>query len=132
MERKTTVWIWQATNRRNLTWENLQMAKKKYVIRENLSFLNLAENNAMKTNYVQMRIYKTQHNCKCGWSGERDETINHIMTNAANRYKKSTALDMIGWGWSSIGNYARNWNLTILPNGICTIQRRFWTMRVKK
>ena len=28
MERKTTVWLFQATNKRNFTRENLDMAKK--------------------------------------------------------------------------------------------------------
>ena len=28
MGRKTTVWTFQATNKRNLTWENLDIAKK--------------------------------------------------------------------------------------------------------
>ena len=29
MERKTTVWSFHVTNKQNLTWENLEMAKKR-------------------------------------------------------------------------------------------------------
>ena len=36
---------------------------------------------------------------------------------------------MTGWeGWST-GNCAKNWNLTIWTNGICTTQNLFWRMR---
>ena len=37
MGRKTTVWIFRATNKRNLTPENLDMDKKRETLREKLS-----------------------------------------------------------------------------------------------
>ena len=35
--RKTTVWIFQATDKRNITQENLDMAKKRETIKEKLN-----------------------------------------------------------------------------------------------
>ena len=32
-----------------------------------------------RTNYIKARIDKTQQNSKCRWSGERDETNNHVI-----------------------------------------------------
>ena len=39
-----------------------------------------AQNNAMKTNHIKARIDKTQQNSKCKLFGDRDETINHIIS----------------------------------------------------
>ena len=39
-----------------------------------------AQNNAIRTNYVKAKIDKTQQNSKCSLCGERDETINYIMS----------------------------------------------------
>ena len=44
MVRKTTVWTFQATNNWNLTWENLDRAKKETEFR-----LIAEQNNAIKT-----------------------------------------------------------------------------------
>ena len=39
-----------------------------------------AQNSAIKTNHIQARIDKTKQNCKCRLCGDRDETINHIIS----------------------------------------------------
>ena len=36
-----------------------------------------AQDNAIRTNYVESKIDKTQQNCKCWLCDERDETITH-------------------------------------------------------
>ena len=39
-----------------------------------------AQNNAIRTNHIKTRIDKTQQNSKCRLCGDRDETINHIIS----------------------------------------------------
>ena len=54
--------------------------KKRNLLRE-IEFLFLAtQNNAIRTNFVKVKIDMTQHNCKCRLYGGRDETINHIVS----------------------------------------------------
>ena len=39
-----------------------------------------AQNNAIRTNHIKTIIDKTQRNSKCRLCGDRDETINHIIS----------------------------------------------------
>ena len=39
-----------------------------------------AQNSAKRTNHIKARIDKTQQNSKCRLCGDRDETINHIIS----------------------------------------------------
>ena len=39
-----------------------------------------AQDNAIRTNHIKARIDKTQQNSKCRLCGDRDETINHIIS----------------------------------------------------
>ena len=39
-----------------------------------------AQNSAKRTNHIKARIDKTQQNSKSKLRGDRDETINHIIT----------------------------------------------------
>ena len=48
--------------------------------RETESLLRAAQNNAIRTNHIKSRIDKTQQNSKCRLWGDRDETINHIIS----------------------------------------------------
>ena len=48
--------------------------------RETESLLIEAQNNAARTNQIKARIEKTQQNSRCRLCGERDETINHIVS----------------------------------------------------
>ena len=38
------------------------------------------QNSAIRTNHIKARIDKTQQNSKCRLCGDRDETINHIIS----------------------------------------------------
>ena len=48
--------------------------------RETESLLIAAQDNAIRTNHIKVRIDKTQQNSKCRLCGDRDETINHIIS----------------------------------------------------
>ncbi len=59
----------------------LAMAKKKGNLkRETESLLIAAQNNAIRTKHIKARIDKTQQNSKCRLCGDRDETINLIIS----------------------------------------------------
>ncbi len=47
---------------------------------ETESLLIAAQNNARRTNHIKARIDKTQQNSKWRLCGDRDETINHIIS----------------------------------------------------
>ena len=49
-------------------------------MRETESLLIVAQNNAIRTNYIKARINKTQQNSRCRLCGDRDETNNHIIS----------------------------------------------------
>ena len=59
------------------TWTRL---RKGNFEREIESFLISAQNNAIRTNHIKARIDLTQQNSKCRLCGDRDETINHIIS----------------------------------------------------
>ena len=48
--------------------------------RETESLLIVAQDNAIRTNHIEVRIDKTQQNSKCRLCSDRDETINHIIS----------------------------------------------------
>ena len=56
--------------------------------RETESLLKAAQNNAIRTNYIKVRIDKTQQNSKCGLCGDRDETINNIISECSKLTQK--------------------------------------------
>ena len=116
MGRKTIVWTFQATNKRNITRENLDMTLKGKPLERNWISSDSSTKQRHK-NYVKVRIDKTQQNCRCRLCGDRDETINHIISEinklAQKEYK--TRRD-----WVGKVNCTRSLNLTKLPNSICT------------
>ena len=57
------------------TWLRNQNFKRKTE-----SLLIAAQNNAIRTNHIKARIDKTQQNSRCRLCGERDDTINHIIS----------------------------------------------------
>ena len=59
------------------TWTWL---RKRNFKRETESFLIAAQDSAIRTNHIKARIDKTQQNSKCRRCGDRDETINHIIS----------------------------------------------------
>ena len=56
-------------------------------------------------NYVKVRIGR------CRLCGDRNKTINHIISKCSKLRQKSIRLEMTGWERSSIGNCARSLNL---------------------
>ena len=77
------------------TWTWL---RKENLKRETESLLMTAQDNAIRTNHIKVRIDKTHQNSKCRLCGDRDETINHIISEcgklAQEEYK--TRLDWVG------------------------------------
>ena len=57
------------------TWQ-----RKGNLKRETESLLITAQNNAIRTNHIKARIDKTQQNSRCRLCGDRDEMINHIIS----------------------------------------------------
>ena len=63
-----------------------------------------AQNSTIRTNHVKARIDKTQQNSKCRLCGNRDETINHIISECSKLAQKEykTRNDWVGkvihWG----------------------------------
>ena len=92
-------------NSYNKTWPWL---RKGNINSETESLLMAAQNNAIRTNHIKARIDKTQQNRKCGLYGDRDETINHIISGCSKLAQKNykTRNDWVG-RWST-GKCARN------------------------
>ena len=57
-------------------------------MRETEYLLIAAQDNAVKTNHIKARINKTQQNSKCRLCGDRDETINHIISECSKLAQK--------------------------------------------
>ena len=56
--------------------------------RETESLLIEAQINAIRTNHIKVRINKMQQNSKCRLCGDRDETINHIISECSKLARK--------------------------------------------
>ena len=55
------------------------------------------QDNAIRTNLSKARIDKTQQNSKCRLCGDRDETINHIISECSKlAQRESIRRDMTG------------------------------------
>ena len=52
------------------------------------SLLIAAQNNAIRTNHIRARIDKTQQNSKCRLCDDRDETINHMISECSKLAQK--------------------------------------------
>ena len=59
------------------TWIKLRKGKLK---REAESLLIAAQDKAIRTNHIKARMDKTQQNSKCKLCGDRDKTINYIIS----------------------------------------------------
>ena len=60
--------------------KTLTTLKKRNIKRKTESLLIEAQNNAIRANDIKARIDKTQQNSKCSLCGDRDETIDHIIS----------------------------------------------------
>ena len=67
------------------TWTWL---RKENLKRETESFLIAAQDNAIRTNHIKARIDKTQQDSKCRLFGDRDEMINHIISECCKLAQK--------------------------------------------
>ena len=89
--------FWNNKNKNNneKTWTWLRKGNFK---RETESLLIAAQNNAIRTNHIKAKIDKRQQNSKCRPCGDRDEVINHIISEcsilAQKEYK--TRHDWVG------------------------------------
>ena len=77
------------------TWTWLRKGNLK---RETETLQMVAQNNAIRTNHIKTRIDKTQQNSKCRLCGDRDETINHIISECSKLPQKEfkTRHDCVG------------------------------------
>ena len=80
MRRKTTVWTFQMTHKQNSHEKTWTWQRKRNFKRETESLLITAQKNAIRTNHIKARIDKTQQNSRCTLCGDRDETINCIIS----------------------------------------------------
>ena len=82
------------------TWTWLRKGNLK---RETESLPIAAQDNAKRTNHIKARIDKTQQNSKCRLNGNREETINHMISEcsilAQREYKirDDWVIKMIHW-----------------------------------
>ena len=98
LEKKTRLWktliiIINISHDKTWTW-----LRKGNFNRETKSLLIAAQNNAVRTNHIKVRIDKTQQNSKCRLCGDRDETINHIISECSKLAQKEykTRHDWVG------------------------------------
>ena len=62
--------------------------RKGHFKRETESLLMAAQNSAIRPNHIKARIDKTQQTSKCRLSSDRDETINHIISECSKLAQK--------------------------------------------
>ena len=67
------------------TWTWLRKGNLK---RDTESLLLAAQNTSIRTNHIKARIDKTQQNSKCRLCGDRDETINHMISECSKLAQK--------------------------------------------
>ena len=113
-------------NKHHLTPENLDLFKKRKPYERNgiSPCTNTGQRN--KNQSYQSELDKTQKNSKCRLSGDRDETINHIISECSKLAQKEykTRHDWVGRviHWDPSGRCGRNLNLTTPTNGVRTTQ----------
>ena len=75
------------------TWTWLRNGSCK---QETECLLIAAQNNAIRTNYIRAKIGKMQQNSRCRLCDDRDETINHIISECSK-------FTLTGWEGDSLG-----------------------------
>ena len=78
MGRKTTLWIFQMTNKWHLIRENLDMTKK-WKPEERNWISSDSSTKEPRKDYVKARIDKMQQNI-CRLCGDKDKAVNHIIS----------------------------------------------------
>ena len=79
-------------NSQKKTWTWLRKGNLKI---ETERLLITAQNNAVRTKHIKVRIDKTQKNSRCRLWGDRDETINHLISKFAQK-EYMTKHDLVG------------------------------------
>ena len=102
----------------NISYDKTWNWLRKWNFKRETESLQIApQNKAIRTNHIKARIDKTQQKC-----GDRDETINHIISECSKLAQEEYKRDTTGWARWSTGKCAGNFNSTIQTNGICTTQ----------
>ena len=83
------------------TWTWLRKGNFK---RETESLLIAAQDDAIRTNNIKARIDKTQQNSKCRLCGDRDETINHIISECSKLAQGVQGETRLGRQGDPLGN----------------------------
>ena len=104
MWNNSTIWTFQAINKRSLSRENLNAAKKGKPHERNL-FSSDSSSKQHYKDYEKTKPEDTQQNSKCRLCGDRYETMNHIINESI---KKCITVDMTEWEKLSIRNCARS------------------------
>ena len=68
-----------------ITWAWLRRGNLK---RKTESLLIAAQNNAVRTNYIAVKIDHTQPNSECRLCRDKDETVNHIQSDRSKLVRK--------------------------------------------
>ena len=108
--------------------KTLTRLRKGNLKRESESPLIAAQNNTMRTNHIKARIDKAQQNSRCRLCGDRDETVNHIISECRKLAQKEYKT------WQDWVGKVIHWELCKelifdhRTNGICTNQDLFWRM----
>ena len=91
-DQKTEMWSITTVFKRQMseishekTWT---WPRKRNFKRETESLLIVAQNNDIRSNYAKAKIDKTQQNINCRVCGDRDETINHIISECSKLVQK--------------------------------------------
>ena len=78
----------------------------------------VAQDNAIRTNHIKARIDKNQQNSKCRLCGERDETINPIISECSELAQREHKARH-DWLGNMIHWMCRKFKLYHTNNGIC-------------
>ena len=90
------------------------------------SLLVATQNNAIRTNHIKARIDKTQQNSKCRLCGDRDETINHIISKCSklaqeNKIRQDWVGKVIHWEISKKFEFEHT-NKWYMPNPVAVLE----------
>ena len=91
-------------------------------MREMESLLKAAQDNVIRNNLIKARIDKTQQNSKCRLCCDRDETINHMISECSKLAQKEYKARQDWVGKVIHWELCEKFKFTILRSGICTTQ----------
>ena len=80
---KTTVWYFKQQTS-EIFHEKIWTCLK----RETESLPRAAQNNTLRINYIKTKIHNTQQNSSCKLYDDKDETINHILSECSKLAQK--------------------------------------------